>query len=435
MTTKLGLLMNHKRAVYAILTLSLLTFTLYMGLNYIPDYRQKLAYASADEKAMATDSSLVDATSRFALKIFRELSKEDRGKNIFISPLSISTALTMVYNGAEDSTKEAMAKTLEIDEMDLSEINQNYQNLIESLENVDSNIELDIANSVWVKEQFASSVKQEFTDALGSYYKSDIYTRDFDNPRIVNEINNWISSKTNNKINKMIEKVDNQIVMFVINAIYFKGDWTAPFDEKATHLDNFKLQDGSKIQVDYMSKSDDYKHYSGVNYESVRLPYGRDKIAMYILLPEASIDIDSFIEGLSQSELDNSFGKYVETKIDIDLPKFKIEYGVKRLNDVLKSLGMGIAFDQIEANFEGIAPVQASNNLYIDFVDHKAFIEVNEKGTEAAASTVVGIGLTSMPMTESFKVNRPFVFIIRDDRSGSILFIGKINNPLEPTSP
>jgi serine protease inhibitor len=434
MTNKLGLLINRKKAIYTILTLSLVTFTLYMGLSYIPKYRQKLAYAASDEKALATDGSLVDATSKFAIKIFKELSKEDTGKNIFISPLSISLALTMVYNGAEDSTKEAMAKTLEIDEMELGDHNQNYQNLIESLENVDSSIQLDIANSVWVREQFASSVKQEFTNSLSSYYKSDVYTRDFDNPRIVSEINNWISSKTNNKINKMIEKVDNQIVMFVINAIYFKGDWASPFDEKATHLDDFKLQDGSKIKVNFMSKSDDYRHYSCENYDAVRLPYGRDKIAMYVLLPEVNTDIDIFIEGISQNELQESFSNYVETKVDIDLPKFKIEYGVKRLNNVLKSLGMGIAFDQIEANFGGIAPVQASNNLYIDFVDHKAFVEVNEKGTEAAASTVVGIGLTSMPMAEEFKVNRPFVFIIRDDRSGSILFMGKVNNPLESIS-
>jgi len=184
-----------------------------------------------------------------------------------------------------------------------------------------------------------------------------------------------------------------------------------------------------------MSNTDDYKYYSESNYQAVRLPYGRDKIAMYILLPKEDIDIDSFIESISQSELDTSFSSYTKTKVDIDLPKFKLEYGLKRLNDALKSLGMGIAFDPVEANFTGIAPVQASNNLYIDFVDHKAFVEVNEKGTEAAAATVVGIALTSMPMTQTFTVDRPFAFIIRDDRSGSILFMGKINNPLEATSP
>ena len=142
-----------------------------------------------------------------------------------------------------------------------------------------------------------------------------------------------------------------------------------------------------------------------------------------------------YIKGLSQTELDASFSSYSKTKVQIDLPKFKLEYGIKRLNQALKNLGMGVAFSPSEANFEGIAPVSSSNNLYIDFVDHKAFVEVNEKGTEAAAVTVVGVGVTSMPTYKTFNADRPFVFMIRDDRSGSILFMGKITNPLETTSP
>jgi serine protease inhibitor len=433
MVSKLSRMVNNRRAVYAILTLTLIAGAGYMTFIFIPEYRQGIAYAAADEKAQATDKTLVAANTRFAIKIFKEISKEDEGKNIFISPLSISTALTMVYNGAEGSTKEAMAETLEITGMTMEELNQNYLNLIESLENADSDVHLSIADSVWMKSEFAPSVKQAFINQLSTYFKSDLYTRDFDDPKTVSEINSWISTKTNNKINKMIEKVDDQIVMFVINAIYFKGDWTIPFDEKETHTDDFNLPDGSKVKVSFMSNTDDYKYYKGSNYDAVRLPYGRDKMAMYILLPKE--DIDSFIESISQSELDMSFSSYTKTKVDIKLPKFKLEYGVKRLNDALKNLGMGIAFDPVEANFTGIALVQASNNLYIDFVDHKAFVEVNEKGTEAAAATVVGIALTSMPMTQTFTVDRPFAFIIRDDRSGSILFMGKINNPLEATSP
>ena len=220
--------------------------------------------------------------------------------------------------------------------------------------------------------------------------------------------------------------------MFLINAIYFKGDWTIPFDEEETHTGDFYLMDGSKVQVSFMSNTEEYMYYSGGIYEAVRLPYGRDKMAMYVLLPSEGVDIDSFIAGISQGDLDESFRGYAPAEVDLDIPKFKLEYGVKRLNDALKNLGMGVAFDPAEANFSGIAPVQASNNLYIDFVDHKAFIEVNEKGTEAAAATVVGVGLTSAPMTQTFNVDRPFVFVIRDGRSGSILFMGKIANPASP---
>ncbi len=426
---------NRKRVSYALFTLGLIALAGYGAFFALPKYQQGLAYAAADEKAKAADKNLVAANTRFAIKLFKELIADDDGKNIFISPLSISTALTMVYNGAEGSTKEAMAKTLEITGMSNDAVNQNYLNLIESLENADSGVQLNIADSVWIRKEFAASVKQAFIKQLSTYFKSDLYTRDFDDPKTVSEINSWISGKTNNKINKMIDKIDDQIVMFLINAIYFKGDWTNPFEEKATHTGDFTTQDNAKVTVNYMSKMDDYNYYAGSNYESVRLPYGRDKMAMYVLLPNEGVDIDSFIKGLNQAELDASFTSYSKTKVQIDLPKFKLEYGIKRLNQALKNMGMGVAFSPGEANFEGIAPVSSSNNLYIDFVDHKAFVEVNEKGTEAAAATVVGVGLTSMPTYKTFNADRPFVFMIRDDRSGSILFMGKITNPLETKSP
>jgi len=426
--------MANRRAVYGVLALALLTAAGYTAFIYIPEYQLGLAYAAADQKAEATDASLVAANTRFAVKIFKELSREDTGTNVFISPLSISTALTMAYNGANGTTREAMAETLEVTGMTLEEINQNYLNLIESLENADAGVQLRIADSVWTRDEFAPRVRQAFIEHLSTYYKSELYTKDFDDPETVEEINGWIREKTDNKINKMIEKVDPQIVMFLINAIYFKGDWAVPFDEKDTHTDFFNLQDGLKVKVSYMSITDDYKYFAGSNYQAVRLPYGRDKIAMYVLLPNEDVNIDTFIESVSQSGLDESFNRYHKTEVELDFPKFKLEYGVKRLNDALKNLGMGVAFDPWEADFGGIAPVSELNNLYIDFVDHKAFVEVNEKGTEAAAATVVGVGLTSMPMTQTFKVDRPFVFMIRDDRSGSILFMGKITNPLMAAS-
>ena len=428
-------LITRRRALYSILAVTLIAVSGYVGLIFYPEYQQGLAYAAADEKAQATDAALVAENTRFAIKIFQELVKEDVDKNIFISPLSISTALAMTYNGAGGSTGEAMAETLEFSGMTMEELNQNYINLIESLESVDADVQLSIANSVWMKEGFAQSVKQSFIQRLKDYYQSQLFTRDFGDPGTVGEINSWISSETNDKIDKMIDEIDPQVVMFLINAIYFKGDWTTPFDEAKTHTDEFTVPDGSTVQVSYMFNKADYQYYNGSNYQAVRLPYGRDKIAMYVLLPDEGTDIDAFIDTLEQSRLDEDFDRYTNMEVDIDLPKFKLEYGVKRLNDVLKNLGMEIAFDPVRANFSGIAPVGASSNLYIGFVDHKAFVEVNEKGTEAAAVTVVGIELTSMPTTKTFTVDRPFVFVIRDDRSGSNLFMGKIVNPLETESP
>ena len=444
-------MINKRRAVYTILIISLIAVSGYVGLIFYPESPQGIdpespqgidpespqgiAYAAADEKAQAADKNLVAANTRFAIKMLKELINEDTDKNIFISPLSISTALTMTYNGAEGSTSEAMAETLEFTGMTMEELNQNYMNLIESLENADADVQLRVANSVWMREDFAPSVKQSFTQQLENYYRSELYTRDFSDPKTVEEINNWISTETNDKIDKMIEEINPQLVMFLINAIYFKGNWTIPFEEHKTHTDDFNLPDGSNVQVNYMSNIADYKYYNGSNYQAVRLPYGRDKIAMYVLLPNEDVDIDSFIQTLNQDKLDEDFSGYSTKKVYINLPKLKLEYGVKRLNDALKNLGMDIAFDPSEANFGGIAPVDPLNNLYIGFVDHKAFVEVNEKGTEAAAATVVGIEGTSISYEKIFTVDRPFVFAIRDDRSGSILFMGKIVNPLETKSP
>jgi serpin B len=428
-------MITKRRAIYSILLITLIAVSGYVGFIFYPEYQQGLAYAAADEKAQATDKELVAANSRFAIKIFKELIKEDADKNIFISPLSISTALAMTSNGAEGSTSQAMAETLEFTGMTREELNENYITLIESLESVDADVKLSIANSVWTKEEFSKAVKESFTQKLKDYYQSELFTRDFNDPKTVDEINKWISDETNDKIDKMIDEIDPQVVMFLINAIYFKGDWTNPFDEAKTHTDDFTLTDGSKIQVDYMSNKADFKYYNGTNYQAVRLPYGRDKIAMYVFLPNEDTDVDTFIETLDQSKLDEDFNRYTTMEIDLNLPKFKLEYGVKRLNDALINLGMGIAFNPGKANFTGIAPVESSNNLYIGFVDHKAFVEVNEKGTGAAAVTVVGIELTSMPTTINFIVDKPFVFVIRDDRSGSNLFMGKIVNPLETESP
>jgi serpin B len=217
--------------------------------------------------------------------------------------------------------------------------------------------------------------------------------------------------------------------MFLINALYFKGDWVIKFDEAETQKQDFFIPEEPTVDVDMMTTSDTFSYYAGENFQAARLPYGRDKIAMYIFLPDENIPLYSFIANLNQTTHDDYISRLSPVDdLTVKLPKFKVEYGVKRLNSILETLGMEIAFNPLAANLSGIA-TPTSGNLYISYVDHKATIEVNEKGTEAAAATSVGIGLTSMP--PSFIVNRPFFFEIRDDRSGSILFMGTIVNPTQ----
>jgi serpin B len=400
-------------------------------LVYYPESIQNSAYATSDGKAYSVDATLVRANTKFALSLFRELVAEDMNRNIFISPLSISMALAMTYNGAEGTTKDAMAKTLNFGNMTLEEINREYSKLIESLENVDPAVKLLIGNSVWMKKEFEPIVKSSFLERAGTSYGGEIFTRDFGNPQTVSEINGWTDENTEGKIKQIIQGLSPELVMLLINAIYFKGEWIIRFDETLTQPQDFFLPNGSTVKVDMMSTAGNFSYYSGENCQVARFPYGRDKVAMYVFLPNEDVSLDSFIASLNQTTHDEYVSRLQPTvDLIVKLPKFEVEYGVKRLNDVLQKLGMETAFDPYEANFSGIADT-APRNLYISYVDHKAIVEVNEKGTEAAAATVVGIGITSVGPTTplSFVVNRPFFFEIRDDRSGSVLFMGKILNP------
>jgi serine protease inhibitor len=405
----------------------------YFSYNYGRKFLEARAYAESDEKASSIDSNLVSANNRFAFQIFKELVEEDAGKNIFISPFSISTALAMTYNGAEGSTEESMSETLEYQDMPQEQINSGYLALLESLERADREVALDIANSIWIHDEFESNVYNDFKNTLSEYYLSGIYPRPFDDPRTIVEINDWISDKTNKKIEEMIDSIDPDTRMFLINAIYFKGDWVTPFENKATKKRDFYLSDGSVVRPDTMSVDGDFMYYSGEDFSAARLPYGRDKIAMYIFLPDEGIKVDSFIDTLSQSSFEEFIDELKLTRgLNVRLPKFRVEYGVKRLNDALTEMGMGVAFHVHQADFSGMASLD-EGNLYIDYVDHKAFIDVNEEGTEAAAATVVTVAVESGPAW-TFYVDRPFFFVIRDDRSKTILFMGKIENPLDTAS-
>ena len=224
----------------------------------------------------------------------------------------------------------------------------------------------------------------------------------------------------------MISEIDAMVMMYLINAIYFKGDWTYPFDKELTGEGDFYLEDGSTVEVQMMENHGDYKYGGNGDLEAVRLPYGRDVVSMYIILPLEDKDLDQAIEEITEHSWSEFMDSFAERDVNLKMPKFEIEYGIKDLLPALRSLGMGIAFTG-NADFSGMHP-----DLYISRVDHKAVIEVNEKGSEAAAATVVEMKLTSAPADPvEFTVDEPFFFVILDDRTGSILFMGKVINPEE----
>ena len=377
----------------------------------------------SDELAGSVDRNLVSANTGFGFDIFKELILEDKDKNIFISPLSILLALAMTYNGAVGDTNLAMAEALRFKGFDLEELNSGFHDLMISIKNADSDIELAIANSIWYKLDY--SVKEDFIERNKKYFSSEVNEIDFAAPEAVDTINGWIDKATKGKIEKMLTEIPPDAVMYLINAIYFKGNWTYPFDENLTSDDDFYLLDGSTKKVPMMSMEENFGYYSGDNFSGIKLPYGKEKMAMYIILPDEGVSLDSVTSSLDADKWNEIKESFYGSQVSLTMPKYKMEYGIKLLNDALAELGMGIAFGP-GADFSGISP-----DIFISKVLHKAVIEVNEKGSEAAAATVVEM-VTSMPMAEEiieFRVDRPFFFVIADDRTGSILFMGKVVEP------
>lgn len=374
------------------------------------------------------EKTLVEADNSFGLKVFRAVNNDEKDKNVFISPLSISMALGMTLNGADGATREAMQNALELAGLSDQQINENYKSLIDLLTGLDPKVKFQIANSIWYRNDF--KFKESFININKQYFYAQVAGLDFGNPNSVKIINGWVEDNTNGKIKKIVDQIEPHIVMFLINAIYFKGIWTYEFDKSQTQNDVFNLPNGSQKTVPLMTQSREFSYYANDQFQAVDLSYGDELFSMMIILPAPEINVDDFLAALSAENWNQWTGSFSEQDGVLFLPRFKLEYE-KLLNDALKSLGMTVAFDQDQADFTRMFDKVGGINLFIDKVKHKSFVEVNEEGTEAAAVTSVEIGLTSVGPGSPFvmRVDRPFIFAIRENHSGTILFIGKIIDP------
>lgn len=366
------------------------------------------------------DPAVLDGNTEFAFDLFREINREDAEKNIFISPLSISTALTMTYQGARGTTMEGMAEALNYQGIELASLNETYRRLLGYLAGVDKDIELKIGNSIWLRA--GEEIQPAFLEVNKDVFRAEVAELDFARPDAAETINRWIAKATEGKIDKMLEgEIPQNVIMYLINAIYFKGQWTEQFDRKNTFPAEFRAGTGAKQPVQMMSKFGQAEYGEGADYQVVRLPYGKEKTAMYVVLPREGLEINTFIDNLTREKWEE-IKQSVSTQRDVvvQLPRFKMEYGIKLLNDSLSKLGMAEAFTD-RADFSGIR-----DDVYIDRVMHKAVIEVNEEGSEAAGVTVVEVRETAAMEPLRFIADRPFVFVIAEEDTGSILFLGKM---------
>ena len=377
------------------------------------------------DKPASIDTKLVSANTKFGFKLFSQLLVKDNNKNIFVSPSSVAFALAMTYNGASGSTQEAMAKALELQGMNLAEVNSNYADLKGSLENPDSKVTLNIANSLWAEKN--ARLKPDFIQNNQEFYQAKVTNLDFADAGAPSKINNWVGENTEGKIDKIVDKIDPDQVLFLLNAIYFKGSWTKEFDRDKSAEFAFYLSSGEEKQHPMMSQSGDYKYYETDKFQAVSVPYGDGRVSFYVFLPKQNSNLESFYESLNAANWEKWMSQFALREGSVRLPRFKMDYEAT-LNDALSALGMEEAFTS-NANFS-----EMGNNLKISQVKHKTFVEVNEEGTEAAATTSVGIQLTSakLPSQKPFEmiVNRPFFCTIRDNQTGTILFMGSIVEPV-----
>jgi serine protease inhibitor len=305
----------------------------------------------------------------------------------------------------------------------MEEINDSYKSLIDLLRSLDDRVKFRIANSIWSRLGFP--VESEFIDVNETHFDAEVRDLDFDDPKSVDIINDWVSGNTEGKIKEILTEIPPEIVMLLINAIYFNGDWTAQFDPDNTHNEPFYLSDGTTTECKMMEQENTVRFLATEDFSAIELPYGDGDFSMVILLPNQGVELDAVIDLFSDENWNTWIASFYEADLQLKIPKFELEYEIK-LNDVLKALGMSIAFDGDLADFTGI---NRDGNLYIDFVKHKTYVRVDEEGTEAAAVTVVGIGVTGGP-SPSFVVDRPFAFVIRESHSGTLLFMGKIVKPV-----
>lgn len=376
-------------------------------------------------KLNAKQLVVVESSNNFAFDIFARVnSGEEAGKNFMISPLSISYALSMTLNGAANETLTAMKSALSMAEMSVDDINSSFSTLTEALLSVDDKVDINIANSVWVMEGF--DVLPGFVQRLGDYY--DAETGEFTiSQASIDEINGWIEEETNGMIKDMLRELSTDLRLLLINAICFEGEWYSGFDKKNTTDEPFYLTDGNSVEVPMMTQTENFSLYVGDEFAMLELPYGRGNFVMDIILPHSNNELENLISTFTGENFNRWAEQAASHEVTVLLPRFKYGYE-KQLKDILSDMGMGIAFSDM-ADFSNMTETEP---LCIGFVQHNSYIETEEKGTKAAAATIAGMCLTSMPLTPqpyTFNADHPFLYVIREVTTNTVIFMGKVGDP------
>ncbi|MHA4812218.1 serpin family protein [Flavitalea flava] len=372
----------------------------------------------------ATGPAVIQAGQQFAFDFFRANQQTDnnRSSNKLISPFSIYLTLSMAFNGAANATQDSMKEALRLKNLTPDDLNNTCQALLQQLPFSDNKVEISIANSIWYRQ--GMQPLPGFLDITKKDYAATVQELNFSDPASVKTINDWVSTGTQQKIPKILDKINANDLLFLINAVYFKGTWQYPFDRNATKDAAFYRTGNSSVTTPFM-----YLHQTPLGYfrndslQMIQLPYGGGNFTMSILLPNSGLTATDILSGLNAASFQYWQNGSTSYTMDLYLPKFKYSYSIGDMKPALSLMGMSIAFGD-HADFSGMynSPVMITQAI------HKTFIETNEEGTVAAAATVIGMGtMASMPL--SIKLDHPFLYVIQEKTSGTILFTGLINDP------
>ena len=366
----------------------------------------------------------IQSSNDFGIELFTKVAETDK-KNLMLSPLSASTALTMLLNGCGGDTYTQLQGTLNYPAgMTIGDINEAYKSLVDQLLKADPKVKLALANAIFYRNGFV--VKQPFLSTMSNDYAATIDGFDFSAPSALTTINKWANDNTAGKIPKVLDEISGDAVMFIMNALYFKGDWSYQFDKSETQERPFHPDGGSTVNVSTMKSEVGTRVFYGGNYKVVEMPYGRTNFTMVVVVPTETLG--TFYPSLTPQVWDEITSGLDEKdefeKLIVYMPKFKFSYE-KYLNDQLKSMGMVDAFSPSLANLSGIT----DGSVYVSFVKQDTFVEVDEEGTEAAAVTTIAIRDSMPSQPPQFVIDKSFIFAIRERTTNTLLFIGQVVNP------
>jgi len=402
-----------KKIIQLFFIVSLVAGCTSQNVPVITEDAKPIALRACLEKRVAQDNE-------FAFDLFKKTIEDSGETNVFVSPLSVSIALGMVWNGAVGDTKTEMETTLKMSGLSVDEINEYYKVMQTTLPTIDPTTKLSIANSIWYRAGFP--VKPAFLKVNSDYFNSEVRELDFKQVWAVDTINNWCARKTNNLIKKPLDQISQDAMMYLVNAIYFKGIWRKKFDPKRTFISQFTNEKANQVEINMMHQTDTFAYRADENAQYLDMPYGNKAFSMTVILPNYQKTTAGILNELTVDKWNATLQNLTNQEVEIYLPRFKSENKFE-LKPVLQKMGMNLAFTE-NADFSNISDI----GLLISRIIHSTFVEVNEEGTEAAAVTIVEMSTTSMPVRPVFRVNRPFIYIIREQSTGVILFVGKMGS-------